>query len=307
MKRLLAVPAVFGLIAGLAACDHDPAPIQGQGWTEVWEDTFDYASLDQMDDVWELSPPFSLYFPGEVQLMNNPADTDPSDGTDRMVRLRTGPFQAHADGRWDWAMISTNGPRRASPEPNYPNARSFQGPLYVEAWIRYTENRHTWPAFWMFSARKNELWPNESCSSPPRPNELTAEWDIMENGWHSGDTTSRFAMGVHRNTTDNTPDGWCGIPDTQVQEIQQVPGTTLGDWHLWAGYWRPDGQLCTYLDDELLHCEPSYDSFDQPLVIQFDIARIPTAWCAGDPGGCPPLPNELVLDVSNVRVLKPPA
>jgi hypothetical protein len=81
----------------------------------------------------------------------------------------------------------------------------------------------------------------------------------------------------------------------------------LGNWHLWGGYWRADGQLCTYLDDVLLHCDAAYDSFDQPLVVVFDIARIPTEWCADDPGGCPPLPRELTLDISNVRVLKPPA
>ncbi len=261
----------------------------------------------QMDDVWELSPPNSTYVSGEVQLMNNPDDTDPSDGIDRMVRLRTGPFQARGDGTWDWALISTNGPRRASPEPNYPNMRSFRGRRYVEAFVRYTENRWTWPAFWMFSARKNELWPGESCSSPLLPSELTAEWDIMENGYQSGETTSHFFTNIHRNTSDGTPDGWCGTPDTPNPYQQQVSGTTLGNWHLWGGYWRADGQLCTYLDDVLLHCAPAYDSFDQPLVIALDIARIPNAWCSGDPGGCPPLPSELVLDVSNVRVLKPPS
>ena len=306
MSKLLGLMAVLGLVAGVAGCDHDPAAVRDQGWTEVWEDTFDYTSLDQMDDVWELNPPFSTYFPGEVQLMDNPADTDPSDGTDRMVRLRTGPFQTRSDGLWDWAMISTNGPRRTGTEPNYPDARSFQGPLYVEAWVRYTENRHTWPAFWMFSARKNELWPGESCSSPPLPQELTAEWDIMENGYSAGETSSHFFTAIHRNTSDGTADGWCGIPDVQRTDSQQMPGTTLGDWHLWGGHWRTDGQLCTYLDDELLNCEPAYDSFDQPLVVKFSMARIPTAWCSGDPGGCPPLPGELVLDISNVRVLEPP-
>jgi hypothetical protein len=294
MRRLLAFAAVFALIAGLSACDHDPAPIAGQGWTEVWEDTFDYTSLDQMDDVWELSPPFSTYVPGEVQLMDNPSDTDPSDGIDRMVRLRTGAFQS-----WDWAKISTDGPRRANPEPNYPNARSFRGPLYVEAFVRYTENPHTWPAFWLFSARKHELWPNESCSSPPLASELTAEWDIMENGYNLGDSTSRFVTNVHRNTPDGSGTGWCNVVDSTRHYDQQVTGVTLGDWHLWAGYWRADGQLCTYLDDALLRCAPAYDSFDQPLVIQFDIART-------DRCGCP-LPSELTMDISNVRVLKPPA
>jgi hypothetical protein len=43
------------------------------------------------------------------------------------------------------------------------------------------------------------------------------------------------------------------------------------------------------------------------MTINLDIARIPTAWCILDVGGCPPLPDELVMEVSSVRVLKPAA
>jgi hypothetical protein len=283
MRRKLALVLALPLLSAIAACDHDPAPIAGQGWVEVWEDTFDYPSVAAMGDVWELN--------GNVTLATNPNDPD-----DQMVRLRTGPFQG-----WNWTLISTAGPRSAS-EPNYPDARAWQGPLYVEAYVRYTENRHTWPAFWMFSLHKIEAGPTDDCSSPPLPSELTAEWDIMENGWDSDDTSSHYFTDIHRNTM-NAQIDWCGVPDTTNRYAQDFPGKVLGDWHLWAGYWRPDGQLCTYLDDALIRCAPAPDSFAQPLVVTFDIARIPEDWC--NPGGCPPPPSELVMEVSNVRVLKP--
>lgn len=304
MRRKIALLTVLPLVALTAACDHEPPALAGQGWVEVWEDTFDYPSVAAMGEVWELSPPYSAYTPGEVSLAANPDNPD-----DRIVRLRTGPFQAFPDGTWDWAHISTSGPRAPQgSEPDYPDAQAWQGPLYAEAFVRYTEDRHTWPAFWMFSMHKIESWepgPHDDCSTPPLPSELTAEWDIMENGWDSNDTTSHYSTSIHRNTPDGTADGWCGIPDTLIPHSSDMPGQVLGNWHLWAGYWRADGQLCTYLDDAFIGCDPAPDSFVQPLAITFDIARIPTAWCAGDPGGCPPLPPELVLEVSNVRVLQP--
>jgi hypothetical protein len=307
MTRRWGWAAAALLVAGTSAgCGHEPGAVAGQGWVQVWEDTFDYASLDEMDDVWELNPPFSTWFDGEVQLLANPADTDPSNGIDRMARIRTGPFQTRGDGGVDWAMISTNGPRREGVEPNYPDARSFRGPLYVEAFVRYTEDRHVTPAFWLFSARKNELWQEEACSTPPLPRELTAEWDIMENGWRAGATASHFFSAVHRNTANGSAGDWCGLPDESIESGPTDLPVTLGDWHLWAGHWRADGQLCTYLDEALVTCQPAYDSFAQPMVIQFSIAQIPTAWCEGDPGGCPPVPDELVMDISNVRVLQPP-
>jgi hypothetical protein len=158
----------------------------------------------------------------------------------------------------------------------------------------------------MFSLHKIEAGPTDDCSNPPLPSELTAEWDIMENGWAPNATTSRFSGATHRNTPDGTADGWCGVPDTLNQYFQDpAPGQVLGDWHLWAGHWRADGQLCTYLDDALIRCVPAPDTFVQPLVVTFDIARIPTDWCDDDVGGCPPLPSELVMEVSNVRMLKP--
>ncbi len=304
-SRRLPIIVVSLLTATLTVgCARTPEPVAGQNWVVVWQDDFNYSSLDAMGQVWELSPPFSTPHLGEVLLITNPDDPN-----DRVVRLTTGPFQALADGRWDWAAISTSGPRSPQgSEPDYPKAHAWQGPLYVEATVRYTENRHAWPAFWMFSLHKAESWEpygGDACSNPPLPWELTAEWDIMENGHEPNAPRSSYFTDIHRNTTDGTSDGWCGVPDSTNSYTQDMPGEVLGDWHLWAGYWRPDGQLCTYMDEQLLRCAPSPDSFLQPMLINVDMARIPSAFCADDAGGCPPLPPELVLEVSNVRVLKP--
>jgi hypothetical protein len=293
------------LVATTAAgCGRTPAPVEGQDWVVVWEDSFDYPSVEAMGEVWQLSPPHATYHPGEVTLTANPDQPD-----DRIVRLTTGPFQAFDNGTWDIAQISTAGPRAPQgSEPDYPDANAWLGPLYVEAYVRYTENRHTWPAFWMFSLHKVESWetsPHDECSSPPQPWELSAEWDIMENGFGVDATTSRYFSDIHRNTPDGTADGWCGVADSTNKYSEDLPdGVVGGDWHLWAGYWRPDGQLCTYMDERLLRCGQAPDSFLQPMVLNFTIRRIPGAWCFFDTGGCPPLPSELTIEISHVRVLK---
>lgn len=302
--RAVIAATLLAVTATGAGCSRTPAPVEGLDWVVVFEDEFDYPSLLAMAAVWELSPPFATYHPGEVTLTANPNQPG-----DRIVRLTTGPFQAYGDGRWGLAQISTTGPRApAGSEPDYPHARAWLGPLYVEAYIRYTENRHAWPAFWMFSLHKSESWEpgdHDNCSSPPLPWELSAEWDIMENGHAANAPLSGYFTAIHRNTPDGTANGWCGVPDRTSHHWQEMPGEVLGDWHLWAGYWRADGQLCTYMDERLLHCAPAPDSFLQPMTIQLDMARIPSAWCEGDIGGCPPLPPELVMEVSSVRVLKP--
>jgi hypothetical protein len=303
-RARLRVIVVSLVAATTVGCSRTPAPVEGQRWVVVWHDDFDYPSLGAMAQVWELSPPFATPHLGEVMLIDNPDMPD-----DRVVRLTTGPFQAFPDGNWDIAQISTAGPRAPEgSEPDYPNARAWMGPLYVEATIRYTEDRHTWPAFWMFSLHKSESWEpggSDVCSTPPLPWELSAEWDIMENGHDPNAPLSNYFTDIHRNTPDGTANGWCGVPDTTNKHKQEFPGEVLGDWHVWAGYWRADGQLCTYMDERLLRCASSPDSFLQPMLINFDIARIPSAWCLLDIGGCPPLPAELMMEISNVRVLKP--
>ena len=292
MRRRLGGVGVLVLGAAVLSACHPP---EDPNWTVVWQDEFDYASVADMGQVWELSPPWATYTPGEVQLSD-----DPSVPGGRMVHLRT-----DASMNWDWTLISTMGPRTPGSEPNYPSARSWQGPVYVEARVRYTENRHVWPAFWMFSHRKAELWPDEDCGPGAPPEKLTAEWDIMENGWQVGDTTSRFSTAVHRNTSDGD-DGWCGMPDQTSEFNQVMPASQpLGGWHKWAGWWKADGSLCNYLDDVEIHCAPAFDSFVQPLAVIFDVNNILAEWCAGDPGGCPPLPDELTLDVAWVKVYKP--
>lgn len=74
---------------------------------------------------------------------------------------------------------------------------------------------------------------------------------------------------------------------------------------MWSGLWteNPDGtgQMCVYLDEALIECEPTYDATAQPMVLNFGINVNPTC------NGCPPRPAEgLYLDIDWVRVLPKP-
>ena len=307
--RIIALLSAIGVVAGMTACDRTPAPLQDQGWVEVWEDTFDYASVSELDDEWLIGSFDFTTSPGQVQLLPSPLQEG-----DRMVRLTTS-----AAFGWSMANISTLGPKQTA-EPNFPLAESWQGPLYVEALIRYTEDPWALSSMFMYSHHKAEVFrpAGYTCSTPPAPQELTPEWDIMENAWH-GHTTSQFDTTIHRNTVTSGGAWWCGVPDQDPSVGSprhyraKVPAADpLGNWHIWAGYWRADGQLCTYLDDQLLHCDAAFDSFDQPLAINLFTAKFPSPmwWCGRPPAypaACPPQPSEITMDITNVRVLVPPA
>jgi hypothetical protein len=305
--RLPAIVAVVGLVATTAACDRVPAPLEGEEWVKVWEDGFDYTSVEDLADTWLIG---SFDFPtaeGQVELLPSPLQEG-----DRMVRLTTS-----AEFGWSLANISTLGPKHST-EPNFPQAQSWQGPLYVEALIRYTEDPWALSSMFMYSHHKAEVFrpAGYACSSPPLPQELTPEWDIMENAWH-GHTTSQFDTTIHRNTVTTGGAHWCGVPDLDPSvgsprhhRVKVPTSDPLGGWHLWAGYWRPDGQLCTYLDDQLLHCDDAFDSFDQPLALNLFTRRLPAPmwWCGRPPqypDECPPQPAEVTMEITNVRVLMP--
>lgn len=257
---------LYGLpVMLLAACT--PAPIQDPGHQLVFLDTFE--TLDTT--VWATAP-----YGGSL----------PATVSDGLLTL-----QSTAANNYHWGFLASTGPH-AQGEPNFPRPHTWEEG-YFEARIRYTNNPWSWPAFWLFSMAKSEAWPGEDCSR------LTAEWDIMENGAQNGEGTrpasNWYFTTLHRNTTDHTADGYCGIPDGERQFAQEFPGVDLSDWHTWAGRWTAD-EVCTYLDNQLIQCTETYDSTAQPMHMVFTIQYL------GQCAGCGERPPELELQVDWVRV-----
>ncbi|HET6953449.1 MAG TPA: hypothetical protein VFI47_23935 [Acidimicrobiales bacterium] len=268
-RRLGAVATLT--LASLGGCAA-PAPIGQGGYELVFADNFDGTSVGP---VWS-GVPYVRSLPPTV--------------AGGLLTLRT----SAANG-YEWGYLASTGPR-VDGEPSYPFVSAWQEG-YVEARLRFSNHRWARPAFWMFSQAKTEAWPGEDCSR------LNAEWDIMENGIEMGDgsrAANNWAVSViHRNTTDNTTDGYCGIGDQQRVVTTPYWGVDLSGWHTWAGRWTA-GELCTYLDDALVHCTPTYDTTAQPMHLVFTIGYLNN--CAG----CGPRPAEMDMQVDWVRVWQRP-
>jgi hypothetical protein len=268
-RRLASVSGAMLWLTVLTGCA--PAPIAGGGYELVYHDEFDG---DTLSGIWATAP-----FGGSL----------PPTVGDGVMTIR-----ATAANDYQWAYVASTGPR-IDTEPSYPFAQSWRFG-YFEARLRFTDDAWAWPAFWLFSMAKTEAWPGEDCSL------LNAEWDIMENGIGNRDgsggrpaSRSTFAV-LHRNTTDNTEDGYCGIADEMRMFSTDFTDVDLSDWHTWAGRWTAGG-LCTYLDDQLLGCVAPYDSTPQRMHIVFTMLYLNA--CVR----CPAVrPNSLEMQVDWVRV-----
>jgi hypothetical protein len=100
---------------------------------------------------------------------------------------------------------------------------------------------------------------------------------------------------LHRNTTDNTDDGYCGIPDELRKYSTDTTDVDLSDWHVWSGHWTA-GELCTYVDDWPLGCVEPFDSTAQQMHIVFTMLYL------GECIGCSARPSSLEMQVDWVRV-----
>jgi hypothetical protein len=258
---LLALPLVL-----LGACA--PAPIIDEGYVMVYNDEFDGPTLDPL---WQQAP----------------WSTGPEPG------IANGSMVLTSDSRGSGYAASTG--LRQSQEPNFPDARSWQYG-YFEARLRFTDNAWSWPIFWMFSMAKTEAWPQEIC---PPSGELTSEWNIMEGGLNNGDGSFPASRSVHsvlhRNTRNGSAGPWCDIADATRFDHHVSPDVNLAGWHVWSGLWTED-EVCLYLDNEEIGCEPPYDTTHQPMHIIFSIND------HGMCGGCPPRPAQLRMEVDWVRV-----
>lgn len=263
--------AVTSVIVGMVvllgpACG--PAPVLDRGYVVVFREEFDG---NQLDPVWQTDP------------HGDPVPPTVSNG---VLTLRAQTANANK-----WGIVGTTGPP-ADDGVRLPEAESWQGGFF-EARIRYTDNPWAWAGFWMLSTAKANAWPDEDCTH------LNSEWDIMENGAQHVDGShpaSEWSFtALHRNTSDGTPDGYCGIPDVQRTYGEHHPDKDLSDWHVWSGHWT-ETEMCTYLDGVELTCMPPYDSTHQPmhLILSIDYLHRCT--------GCPPRPAELMMQVDWVRV-----
>lgn len=268
LSRARALRLCMGGIALTVTTTCTPAPITDRGYEEVFYDNFDG---DEVGPHWATAP-FGGSLPATIE--------------DGFLTLRT-----TMANDFRWAYIASTGPR-LDDEPNYRFASAWEEG-YFEARVRYTDNPWAWPAFWLFSMAKTEAWPGENCDL------LNAEWDIMENGVgnHDGQhPASRWHVsGIHRNTTDNSDDGYCSQPDTTRGFTSESSDVRLSDWHTWAGRWTAN-ELCTYIDGVEIQCMEPYDTTAQPMHMVFTMQYL--RGC----DGCPARPASLEMQVDWVRV-----
>jgi len=245
-----------------------PAPARDRGYELVFNDEFSGPTLNPL---WQQAPW----------------------GTGPAPTLANGSMVLTSNSLGDGYAAST-GPRR-SDEPNYPGSRSWQYG-YFETRLRFTDSPWSWPIFWMFSMAKTEAWPEEIC---PPTGELTSEWNIMEGGLNNYDGSSPASRSVHsvlhRNTKNGSAGPWCDIADTTRFDHHVSPDVNLAGWHIWGGLWTAD-EVCLYLDNVEIDCQPTYDTTHQPMHIIFRISD------HGLCGGCPTRPSQLRMEVDWVRV-----
>lgn len=274
MKPFAALAALALTLVGVVACD--PATPRA-GYALAWADEFN-------------DPAFTM---AHWRLGSNPQQPGP-DGAiavaDGNLTLTIGDVTDHM-----WTNVSTMGPRRMSPEPNYYNPTTFTHG-YFEARVRFTSNEWVWPAFWLFSAAKEERWPDACQAGDP----LTSEIDWLDAGPRNGigpNTPGHYFGAIHRNTIAGL-EPWCGQPDT-YQVTDRDLDIDLTGWHIWGGKWTDD-EAIVYLDGTEVARWSTYDSTDQPMAVMLSLAYGDCSACAE------PRPSELQLTADYVRVYQQP-
>ena len=267
-RRRDAVRLVAAVLLATTAVGCVPPPIADNGYELVFSDTFDG---DALGGIWSVPP------------HGNPLAPMIGDGV--MTIWTT------AENNYSWGFVGSTGPRLDT-EPSYPFMQAWQEG-YFEARIRYSDDRWAWPAFWLYSSSTAEAWPGQNCRK------LTSEWDIMENGVANGYAerpADHWNVSViHRNTTDGSPDGYCGQPDETRVFQREFPDVDLNDWHVWGGRWH-GRELCTYLDDVQLQCMEAYDTTSQPMHLVFTMQYLRSCIACGD------RPAGMAMQVDWVRV-----
>jgi hypothetical protein len=166
---------------------------------------------------------------------------------------------------WDDTMpaslsgVCTLGPYDEN-EPHHPNAEAWEGDVFVEARIRYTDDVGTWPALWMLSVERPNLYPNDPCPHVP------GEWDIMENSIASTDPRNIAVMVSHNVNLD----GLCGVTKDNIVKRTDLTGNNLSDWHVWGGH-RTGGLLVQYIDGQPLGALQVPSTWEGPFFLLLTI------------------------------------
>jgi hypothetical protein len=159
---------------------------------------------------------------------------------------------------------------------------------YFEARMKWTQGDGAWPAFWLLSYphATNERWPQPAC---PNPDCLSSELDMFEG---QGSEPNVFYGTIHRNSC-----GCYGVSNQQNDNnYQPVPVSLTQGFHTYAAKWT-ETTVSWYLDDQLLHSAPVYNSFNQVMFLLLQM------WIGGWTEDVnPSTPDELHTEVDWVRV-----
>jgi beta-glucanase (GH16 family) len=198
----------------------EPAPIAGQGYTTRFEDNFDGTALNLA--VWTPHSFWESPEPGSVSV---------SDGTLKILNNRSGGYRQE--------ISVQSGPEWSGSPSKYDFTFG-----YVEARLKFTGGRGSWPAFWLAPVSQADWanWPN--CPKRNEAGQLLPqanyELDIME---HQGDEPNTFYGTQHSNTN-----GTCGVPDNNSQSVTVNTGASLADeFHVFSAKWTPT-EMRWYVD-----------------------------------------------------------
>jgi beta-glucanase (GH16 family) len=257
----------------------EPAPIAGQGYTKRFEDNFDGVALDTAKwsdhSFWrtaEPAPSGVAVSNGTVKITNsaNTPGADCEQSRPCSVDIASGPEWGGSPSKYDF----TYG--------------------YVEARMKFTGGRGSWPAFWLAPVSQADWanWPN--CPRRDAAGNLLGmnyELDILEG---QGDEPTTFYGTQHRNT--NSP---CGMADDNSRHaITNVPGL-YDQFHVFAVKWTAQ-QVAWYVDDvQQGQATATWDTGHQRMYII--LSMYVCGWDSTN--SCTSAtPNNLITEVDWVRV-----
>lgn len=243
-----------------------PAPIAGQGYRLVFQDSFNRFRRR----VWTRS----IWY------------EDPAATGDIFTR------------RGVLHLVSRRGRGYPNVSVTTLKSRSFRRG-YFEARMRWTRGNGAWPAFWLVSTRhaKNPAWPsiNPYCQQHGLPTALcwASELDVFEG---QGSEPRVFYGTLHRNTGGEYSADGALSDKTNSNAWHPVKPNLTRAFHVYSARWTAS-RITWYLDRKRLFSAPVFASTNQPMFIILDM------WTGGwttDPDST--TPNTLRLKVDWVRV-----
>ena len=241
----------------------EPAPIAGQGYTARFQDNFDGTALDA-----------SRWTDHEFWLTPEPGSVAVSGGTLKVINDRAGGYS-------DDVSVQS-GPEWGG-SASEPIKYDFMFG-YVEARLRFTGGKGSWPAFWLQSSAHARH--GGGCPEP----DLNFEFDIME---FQGDEPDTFYGTIHRNTGSR-----CGVSDSTRPDLWPRLPNLANTWHTFAVLWTAT-EIRWYMDDQLIFSATPFDSADQRMFLTLTMQAC--GWDASNDCDAS-TPAELRTEVDWVRV-----